>query len=1075
MIRGTDASMTIRALTLDRSGFSVLVLLLALAGASVPLTLLSGHGRLDEALIRAAAITFAALVFLRADAWVASLAGPLRPGIVLVRLGLVTLLGAFGAEGLLDVARSSAAASGSPLPAIRTALFSAGLASLAAGLFRWIRFALMLGGRVRGPDAAGEEVGAAEGLSLGRKIRKTAESVRGRFRFEAVSIVALDRDALPLAAEAAKHPPGRGAEAMLPRLADGPVAAAIRSGETFIDEMRDGAGRERARIAVGIPGRNGPVGALFAVAEPGRRLARVDVVSLHGIAERLSGPIAAAVALARQRRRASRLRLVHEVSRQLSGFLSLEKLLAAAPRTIAAALGRDHVTICLANAGRLEVAARSEEPPSADLAAAALRSAAVRRCVEGRATVTASPAATGEPLFFAGTTAAILAPLGAGAEASGALVVETANPAGFSADDVAAVETLGEFLGVSVMNARLYESERGTVARLCLVADALRKLASSVDPFEILIEAARTLEKGLGAKRVDAVLFKARGFAREASATAGHAAAPAPPDAFAERAVREGRPVFSPLSDGSPDREPRREGSALAVPLASVAGVRGFVQVIRSGPDGFSPDEVRAVEMVSDALSVAIEKARRVVQLREQADVLSRMRAAESVERSRLAAILAHIPDAVVVLAADGTVERANEAARRLLPFARQGAPLVDRMPDGTLKEAIRSVANSRRAAEAEGDIPAEDGRRVVRASVHRLQGFDGIIAVFRDVTCEKEETIARERLFGNLTHDLRSPMTAILGFARMLRAGEHCDDVDERHECLDTIIGQGERLLSLVDAQLDVLRLEGVAGGCEKVPIDLERILSEVTGSLAIHANERGVSLTRTRIEGPHEVWGDARLLYRLFANLVSNAVKFTPSGGTVTVSSRPLEDGVEVAVRDSGIGIAPADQKRLFHRFARVGAPRAQANGHGLGLSIVKEIVDQHRGRIEVESEGENRGTTFRVVLPSRPVARRESSVVAAPPPAIPGRPRRVLVLDRSGSPTEALRRALAATDASIRFVTSADRIEEEATLFRPHSILAATADDADAARDVLRAMAGSDEPGTIAAIPIEIARAG
>jgi signal transduction histidine kinase len=412
-------------------------------------------------------------------------------------------------------------------------------------------------------------------------------------------------------------------------------------------------------------------------------------------------------------------------------------------------------------------------------------------------------------------------------------------------------------------------------------------------------------------------------------------------------------------------------------------------------------------------------------------------------------------------------VELVNDAAARLLPsgLADASAPLASSMPDGPLRRALEAVAAARRdgrstSVEAEAEVRGASGPRSVRASVQDLPGSGGLIAVLRDVTEERELARAKVRLFDNLTHDLRSPMTAILGFARMLRTGESGPVGDEQTECLDRILEQGERLLSLVDAQLDIVRLEGGAGRVDKTEVDVEGILSEVIGGFAAAAQARGIALAREPAAEGREVpkiLGDARLVYRLFANLVGNALKFTPERGRVSVAARPHQGGAEITVADSGIGISKEDQARLFERFVRVGAPRREASGHGLGLSIVKEIVEQHGGRITVESEGLRRGTLFRVFLPG---ARVEATAPDAD--SAPGkRPRRVLLLmeDARSGGIETLRRALGESGDSLRIVSSRDRLGDEARDFRPHTILVSgTAEAAAEAEKTIRALPGN-----------------
>lgn len=1052
-----------RSVPHDRAGVVSAALLFALAGAVPILTLASGEATAGEALIPATAVFFASLVYLHIDSWVAAIAGPRRPGTILVRAGVMALLCALGSRSALP---------GGSVPA---ALFSAGLVALGIGLFRWLRFALRLRGRTAG---AGGEKGADESdpteIDLSRRVRLVADGVRERLGLDAVAVVAFDRGFAPLAVATAGESAGA-----LPDVRDPAVAAELRAGRPYSDGLADASGATRDRIAIAVMSGDAPIGAILAATAPGKALDKVDVLSLRSIAKSFASPLAAAVAVARQRRRTNRLRVVHDVCKRLSECLSIDELLAAAPRALESALDHGRATICLrlGNGGAERLAAvagsagkslgRDDEVLASPELGEALASPhalclrSPRRAPEGFG-------------FFEGTHSAVLAPIRAGGAALGAAVVESTDPDGFTGDEVSAAEMVSDFLAISLTNARLYANERRAVRRLQAVSESHRRIATCLEPFELIAIAARALRDGFEADRADAVLFRAgRGVGEpEAAATAGEKKDETEPSAgLVERALRESA---SAISD---------DGRSVAAPILASGARLGYLHVRGAARAAFAEDEVRSIETIADALAIAIEKARHVAELRERTSALAELRAAEALERARLSAILGRIPDAVIVLDSAGRVELVNDAAARILPasLAEGSAPLASRLPLGPLRRALEAMAAARRdgrsaPVEAEGEVASASGPRAVRASVQDLPGSGGVIALLRDVTEERELARTKERLFDNLTHDLRSPMTAILGFARLMRAAECGPVTAEQEECLDRMAEQGGRLLSLVDAQLDIVRLESGTARVEKSEVDVDKILSEVASGYAAAAQSRGIDLGREPAgEGDEalRISGDPRLVYRLFANLVGNAVKFTPEHGTVRVAARQAKGGVEVTVADSGIGISRADQERLFGRFVRVGAPRREASGHGLGLSIVKEIVEQHGGTIAVESDGEARGTLFRVWLPAdakaKPAAAAEEAGKPAPRPERLPRPRRVLVLDDGAhAGIDALRAALGERGDTLRIVSSHARLCEEARAFRPHSIVVPERASAGAAA-AIRALGGDERTRDIEVVRV------
>jgi signal transduction histidine kinase len=213
------------------------------------------------------------------------------------------------------------------------------------------------------------------------------------------------------------------------------------------------------------------------------------------------------------------------------------------------------------------------------------------------------------------------------------------------------------------------------------------------------------------------------------------------------------------------------------------------------------------------------------------------------------------------------------------------------------------------------------------------------------------------------VAHEIRDPMTSCIGFAEMLlRKGDRMSE-DERREALETIAKTGRRLVHLLEDILEASRLDTGAAPFVMRPVDLNEIVQDVLAER--HGREETVIEFEPSEE--HVVEADADRIHQVVANLVANAVKFTPNGNPVRVAVRGDERESLLAVQDRGIGIAAEDVPKLFGKFVRI--PQRglteRIPGTGLGLYISKAIVDAHRGRIWVESEP-GRGSTFFVALP-------------------------------------------------------------------------------------------------------------
>ncbi|WP_416445684.1 sensor histidine kinase [Leucobacter sp. HNU] len=244
-----------------------------------------------------------------------------------------------------------------------------------------------------------------------------------------------------------------------------------------------------------------------------------------------------------------------------------------------------------------------------------------------------------------------------------------------------------------------------------------------------------------------------------------------------------------------------------------------------------------------------------------------------------------------------------------------------------------------------------------------------GYLLVVTDETRAVEVARMKDQFVGMISHELRTPLSAIIGFLDLLRSDPERPLAEEQREFVDIIERNAQRLLALVGDLLFTAQVESGRFPLECFDSDLSESVRSAVESAGPHAQREGVELRTELPERSVMVSIDARRIGQALDNLLSNAIKFTPRGGRVTASVRPLDGAVVLAVRDTGIGIPEDEQGMLFTRFFRAStATRNAVPGIGLGLSITRAIVIAHGGRMEVTSRvGE--GTEFRMTLPMAP----------------------------------------------------------------------------------------------------------
>jgi PAS domain S-box-containing protein len=461
-------------------------------------------------------------------------------------------------------------------------------------------------------------------------------------------------------------------------------------------------------------------------------------------------------------------------------------------------------------------------------------------------------------------------------------------------------------------------------------------------------------------------------------------------------------------------------------------------------------------------------------------DFTERKAAQEALKResSLLRALMENIPDAIYFKDAEGRFTRVNRHA----PYRGGRAPeevvgktdfdfFVEEHARAAYEDEQRIIRTGEPILDKEEKETYPDGS-ITWLSTTKVPVTDdagrvtGIVGISRDITERKraEESrleLAREQaaraeaeaanrlkdeFLATLSHELRTPLTAILGWARMLADGYVAEEM--RAEALGVIYRNARSQAQLIDDLLDVSRIITGKLRLDARPVDLAAVVEAAVAVVRPAASAKGVQLQAVFDPGVGAVSGDPDRLQQVVWNLLSNAVKFTPQGGGVQVRLGRVGAQVEVAVSDTGQGIAAEFLPHVFDRFrqADMGTTRRHG-GLGLGLSIVRHLVELHGGTVEAESPGAGSGTTFRVTLPASagPDAEVPTAVAAVsehnvpPPSLLPSLEGvRVLAVDDEPYGRKLIKEVLGRCGAEVVAASSAGEAYELIQTWRPHVLL-------------------------------------
>lgn len=386
------------------------------------------------------------------------------------------------------------------------------------------------------------------------------------------------------------------------------------------------------------------------------------------------------------------------------------------------------------------------------------------------------------------------------------------------------------------------------------------------------------------------------------------------------------------------------------------------------------------LEALTDQAALALENFQYGEMLRGRVELANRELSGAyrllAEQSAKLFAAVESIDAALVVSDQNGAAAFVNPAGAQILQGATPilGESVVAALESGDLPDLAALFQNWQRGeiSEERTRLETTRGDNILSAQFTPLLSEEnqplGAMLVVTDVTAQRALDRMKTDFVGFVAHELRTPLTAIMGYASLLEQGAGRFSAEQMKQMTETILRHCRRLNRMISDLLDVSKLEaGKTLAVQKKPFDLAPLCERLLVEQKTYLNPTPpIELIFDCPQVEVEIEGDADRLEQVVINLLSNAVKYSPDGGKITLSLRKNEREVELEVRDEGMGMSPEQLKKLFQKFYRTDDARAMGiKGTGLGLNLVKQLIEAHGGRIEVES-ARGKGSTFRAILP-------------------------------------------------------------------------------------------------------------
>ena len=706
--------------------------------------------------------------------------------------------------------------------------------------------------------------------------------------------------------------------------------------------------------------------------DPDRRFSALEASLLETFAGLASLAVRNAASFEQSVRQARVQRGFYGIASALAEHLSHAATLDAVAHAANEALGGSFAAVLMPGARGLELAASYRLPDELEssLADGVPRSAAALETAARERRLLSASSLDDDERFgedwrrLAGVRSLLAIPIDPPRREEGGLVVVFfAEQRTFTDDDLELGRRLAGAARGGLERSELYESERTSRALSQQLARMGSLLATELDPGAILDEVAEQAPALLGADACTIQVVEEDEFV--VSAVGGASAL----SVLGTRLPTTVRPAGDVVQARAPvviadvGEDPRLVGddpllaaghsAYVGVPLVGVEqGMQGVLAVYSQRPRAWREEEVEALAALAGNASAVLSNA----------ELYQRV----AIERERSYAILSNVADGIVAVDRDGEVVLWNEAAEAIT-----GVPAAAALGRTPLEVLQRELASDDQGGAGERLLAIQRGGEEVTLSLTEAVMRDpagavsGRIFAFRDESSERIVEQMKSDFVSTVSQQLRAPLTSIYGFAETLLRRDVLFGEAERETFLRYIASEAQRLTSIVDTLLSVARLEAGDLHVELVPTDLRDVVSEVVTSVQQGAEVNGHRFVLHLPDEPLAASADREKLGQILMNLLDNAVKFSPNGGTVTVEAHRRAGRVEVRVVDEGQGIPEDERERIFSKFHRGdGAPRSQS-GAGLGLFIARGLVRAMGGRIWVDS-AEGGGSSFAFELP-------------------------------------------------------------------------------------------------------------
>lgn len=344
------------------------------------------------------------------------------------------------------------------------------------------------------------------------------------------------------------------------------------------------------------------------------------------------------------------------------------------------------------------------------------------------------------------------------------------------------------------------------------------------------------------------------------------------------------------------------------------------------------------------------------------------------VEKKETEAVMRSIAEGLVVVGPDGKVVMMNPAAEKLLGISKKdkvGKPLLDNLKDEQLVSLVKTTPDGQ-DREIELSSKEDETKKIIRASSAVIENENGqtvgMVSVLSDITKQRELDQMKTGFVTSVSHELRTPLVAIDKSLSLILSRSAGPISDNQEEFLRIAERNLKRLNRLIDDLLDLSKLESGKMELKLQPCAAEKIVKETIDSFQTWANAKSIKLVSKVPPGMPEINLDPDRITQVLNNLIGNAIKFTPSGGAITTEAvmQAAKGRVEISVSDTGVGMPRESLAKIFDKFYQVkGSVSTEISGTGIGLSVAKELVELHGGKIYVESE-EGHGSKFTFTLP-------------------------------------------------------------------------------------------------------------